>query len=242
MLARREVQGDQVVDNSLLFFMIVSFNPIAMRWSSLALALLTGVALGADDTTTTTTDPSTSSSTSSSLALSDASTVSNPSSVAMPSGSYLVYSTTVTLSNGDSSVLVSSTITGNSSATSTGNQTVVTTTSDSLTVLIGGAGTTTLGNSSMNATATTTGTATATPVVNTRPCNNYAEFCQRKYSNITMVAAHNSPFVRKGNAAANQDLTVTNQLNDGIRMRTYLEIPVSSPCMVFPANVVLGHL
>ncbi|KAJ5587827.1 uncharacterized protein N7459_003592 [Penicillium hispanicum] len=189
-----------------------------MRWSSLVLALLAGGALGADDTTTT--DSSTlSSSTSSSLALSDASTVSDPSSVAMPSGSYQVYSTTLTLSDGDASVLVSSSITGNTSATTTSNQTVLTTTtSDSLTVLVGGAGTTTLGNSSMNATASTTSTATATPVINTRPCNNYVEFCQRKYSNITMVAAHNSPFVRKGNAAANQDLTVTDQLNDGVRM------------------------
>jgi len=33
-----------------------------------------------------------------------------------------------------------------------------------------------------------------------------------------MVTAHNSPFVRKGNAAANQALSVTAQLNDGIRM------------------------
>lgn len=71
----------------------------------------------------------------------------------------------------------------------------------------------------MNATATASSTSTQTPVVNTRPCNNYAEFCARKYSNITMVAAHNSPFVRKGNAAANQALDVTAQLDDGIRMR-----------------------
>jgi hypothetical protein len=71
----------------------------------------------------------------------------------------------------------------------------------------------------MNATATASSTSTQTPVVNTRPCNNYAEFCARNYSNITMVAAHNSPFVRKGNAAANQELDVTSQLDDGIRMR-----------------------
>jgi hypothetical protein len=70
----------------------------------------------------------------------------------------------------------------------------------------------------MNATATASSTSTQTPVVNTRPCNNYAEFCARNYSNITMVAAHNSPFVRKGNAAANQELDVTAQLDDGIRM------------------------
>ncbi|EHK96348.1 hypothetical protein M7I_7936 [Glarea lozoyensis 74030] len=38
------------------------------------------------------------------------------------------------------------------------------------------------------------------------------------YSNITEVAAHNSPFVKPGNAAANQALPVTTQLNDGIRL------------------------
>ncbi|KAL1612443.1 hypothetical protein SLS60_000670 [Paraconiothyrium brasiliense] len=66
-----------------------------------------------------------------------------------------------------------------------------------------------------NATATTS--TTAAPV-NTQPCNNYPELCNRKYSNITEVCAHNSPFVRARNAAANQELTVTQQLNDGIRV------------------------
>jgi len=63
-------------------------------------------------------------------------------------------------------------------------------------------------------------TATATSVlpVNTQPCNNYPELCNRKYSNITEVCAHNSPFVRARNAASNQELTVTQQLDDGIRM------------------------
>lgn len=50
------------------------------------------------------------------------------------------------------------------------------------------------------------------------PCNNYAEFCTRKYSNITEVCAHNSAFVVKDNAASNQVLPITDQLNDGIRM------------------------
>ncbi|KAK2839163.1 hypothetical protein FQN49_006409 [Arthroderma sp. PD_2] len=53
---------------------------------------------------------------------------------------------------------------------------------------------------------------------NTRPCNGYPEFCARSYSNITQVAAHNSPFVRPGNIASNQELEVVTQLNDGIRM------------------------
>ena len=62
---------------------------------------------------------------------------------------------------------------------------------------------------------TTSSSAIAT---NTQPCNNYAEFCTRQYSNITMVTAHNFAFVRKGNGASNQALAVTYQLNDGIRM------------------------
>jgi hypothetical protein len=49
----------------------------------------------------------------------------------------------------------------------------------------------------------------------------------RNYSNITNVAAHNSPFVVPGNAASNQALKVTDQLNDGVRMRKSL--PFSFP-------------
>ncbi|RMZ74535.1 tat pathway signal sequence [Pyrenophora seminiperda CCB06] len=52
---------------------------------------------------------------------------------------------------------------------------------------------------------------------NTRPCNGYVEFCERKFSNVSMVAAHNSPFVKLHNAASNQMYPVLNQLNDGIR-------------------------
>lgn len=196
-----------------------------MRWS-LVLALLAGVAVADDSTTTTDSTTSSSSSTSSSsLDLSDATTVTNPS-ASMPTGSYEVYSTTVTLADGDHI-----TTTFNPNATTTGNSTGAhTTTSNSVTVLVGGSGggTTTLGNSSMNATATTS--TSSTPVAtNTRPCNGYTEYCQRQYSNITMVAAHNSPFVRKGNAAANQDFTVKYQLDDGIRMCKSLFISISTP-------------
>ncbi|KAJ5113083.1 hypothetical protein N7456_001617 [Penicillium angulare] len=183
-----------------------------MRWS-LALALLAGVAV-ADDSTTT--DSATTSSQTTSMDLSNGTTITDPSSVSMPTGSYEVYSTTITLSDGDH---LTTTYALNASATATGNTTGLhTTTSDSVTVLVGGGGggTTTLGNSSMNATATST--SALQTVTNTSPCNSYPEYCARKYSNITMVAAHNSPFVRKGNAAANQDFTVKYQLDDGIRM------------------------
>jgi hypothetical protein len=76
---------------------------------------------------------------------------------------------------------------------------------------------TTLLNGTSVANATTTSTAAIPTGTNTTPCNNFPEFCYRKYSNITMVCAHNSPFVAPGNAGANQDLPVLNQLNDGIR-------------------------
>ena len=84
------------------------------------------------------------------------------------------------------------------------------------------------GSSSTPATATllvgtkaasaTTLTSTAPTGTNTQPCNGYTEFCNRSYSNITFVAAHNSPFAAKNNLASNQDYDVTTQLNGGIRM------------------------
>lgn len=61
-------------------------------------------------------------------------------------------------------------------------------------------------------------TTTAATPTNTQPCNNYLEFCTRKYSNITFVAAHNSPFVRPGNSGSNQAIRVKGQLEDGIRL------------------------
>ncbi|KAI5477347.1 phospholipase C [Pseudohyphozyma bogoriensis] len=49
-------------------------------------------------------------------------------------------------------------------------------------------------------------------------CNGYEEFCSRSYSNVSVVGAHNSYSVSAGSIAANQNYTVTTQLNDGIRM------------------------
>ncbi|KAH5002089.1 hypothetical protein HBI46_088650 [Parastagonospora nodorum] len=76
---------------------------------------------------------------------------------------------------------------------------------------------TNIGGATRTSTPTNTRSAPARPS-NTQPCNNYVEFCSRKYSNITEVAAHNSPFTRKNNAARNQEYPVTQQLNDGIRV------------------------
>lgn len=53
---------------------------------------------------------------------------------------------------------------------------------------------------------------------NTAACNNYPEFCNRKYSNITEVCAHNAAFAVPRNAGSNQELGIIDQLNDGVRM------------------------
>jgi hypothetical protein len=68
-----------------------------------------------------------------------------------------------------------------------------------------------------NNTSTSTSTTAPAQPTNTRPCNNYPELCARKYSNITQIGCHNSPFVRAGSAAANQQYPVLAQLNDGVR-------------------------
>ncbi|KAJ2992037.1 hypothetical protein NUW58_g2310 [Xylaria curta] len=86
------------------------------------------------------------------------------------------------------------------------------TTSETVTILTGSAKTTT----TLSGNATTTVSPTPGPT-NTQACNNYVEFCTRKYSNITEVACHNSPFITPNNIAANQQYDVTQQLNDGIR-------------------------
>lgn len=51
-------------------------------------------------------------------------------------------------------------------------------------------------------------------------CNGYQELCDRKYSNITYIGAHDSYAVgdNYNDVAANQVTNVTSQLNDGIRL------------------------
>ncbi|KAK7427882.1 hypothetical protein QQZ08_005655 [Neonectria magnoliae] len=83
-----------------------------------------------------------------------------------------------------------------------------------------------------NLTETGTETGPAEPT-NTQPCNGHVEFCTRKYSNITNVACHNSPFVRPGNSGSNQELDVRTQLNDGVRM---LQAQIQ-----WPANASVPH-
>ncbi|KAF2035551.1 PLC-like phosphodiesterase [Setomelanomma holmii] len=97
-----------------------------------------------------------------------------------------------------------------SSSTRSANTTITRTTSTANPL-------TELGGGNRTVASTSTRSAPARPS-NTQPCNNYVEFCNRKYSNITEVCAHNSPFTKQNNAARNQAYGVTQQLNDGIRM------------------------
>ncbi|RFU77979.1 hypothetical protein TARUN_4253 [Trichoderma arundinaceum] len=88
------------------------------------------------------------------------------------------------------------------------------------------------GSLTTGANLTATGTGVPQPT-NTQACNNYVEFCSRKYSNITQVGCHNSPFVRPGNSGSNQELPVKTQLDDGVR---FLQAQ-----MQFPANSSVPH-
>jgi hypothetical protein len=95
-----------------------------------------------------------------------------------------------------------------------------------------------------NTTRTSSSTSSSLPT-NTQPCNNYPQFCERSYSNITYVAAHNSPFLRPGNAASNQALSVLDQLNNSIRMlqfQTHYENNTMWLCHTFCDLLNVGTL
>jgi len=49
-------------------------------------------------------------------------------------------------------------------------------------------------------------------------CNGHAELCERSYGSVTFVGAHDSYAIGVNNLATNQDQSITQQLNDGIRM------------------------
>ncbi|KKA29816.1 hypothetical protein TD95_000450 [Thielaviopsis punctulata] len=80
-------------------------------------------------------------------------------------------------------------------------------------------------------------TSSATPT-NTQPCNNYVELCTRRYSDVTEIGCHNSPFVRKGSSAANQQLPVRDQLNDGVR---FLQAQMQWPADAATSSDVEPH-
>ena len=107
---------------------------------------------------------------------------------------------------------LASSMTGASSSTDGTRSTSPTNTQ---TLLVGGANSTTTSQAGTHNAKSTSSSAIPT---NTQPCNGYPKLCNRKFSNITYVAAHNSPFIQPNNVARNQMLDVTTQLNDGIRM------------------------
>ncbi|OBT86360.1 hypothetical protein VE02_03806 [Pseudogymnoascus sp. 03VT05] len=111
-------------------------------------------------------------------------------------------------STGSKSSSTTGTDSTGSSSTSTSSHS--TTPPDVLT-LTGSASTNTLNQ-------TRTSTTSGPQPTNKTPCNLHVEFCTRRYSNITQVCAHNSPFVKANNAASNQAFGVVSQLDDGIRM------------------------
>ncbi|PYI07405.1 PLC-like phosphodiesterase [Aspergillus sclerotiicarbonarius CBS 121057] len=127
---------------------------------------------------------------------------------AVPTGSYISYTTTITVADSITPTTFATTTAANTTASTNGTTTAATTT-DTGVVVTG----TRVSNS--------TSTSTATTPANSQPCNGYTEFCSRQYSNITMVTAHNSPFVKKNNIAANQVYKVKTQLEDGVRMLSF---------------------
>jgi hypothetical protein len=138
----------------------------------------------------------------------------------IPTGSYVTYSSTITIPSSSLAALASMANVASSMAAGNMTSSTIAAPSESRTILQGTNFPTTSavnGTISRNATASASSTSSSAQPTNTTPCNNYAEFCNRKYSNITMVSAHNSPFYVPGNVASNQDLPVTTQLNDGIR-------------------------
>ncbi|KAK5110106.1 hypothetical protein LTR62_006240 [Meristemomyces frigidus] len=125
----------------------------------------------------------------------------------LPTSDFTASQYTYISATGQSTLNVSSSTVTASNATatsSTNSHATSSSTSSAPTFAIGGSRT------AGTATATSSG---ATPT-NTLPCNNYPEFCNRKYSNITEVCAHNSAFSIKNNAASNQELSITTQLDD----------------------------
>ena len=121
--------------------------------------------------------------------------------------------------DGQSEVTATSTLSYDTASAISGSQSTQTSQHQNVTQITGA--------SSRTSSSTTSSAPLAT---NTVPCNNYPEFCSRKYSNITEVCAHNSAFSIKDNAASNQVLSIVDQLNDGVRMSMIAQIASGSRC------------
>ena len=127
---------------------------------------------------------------------------------ALPSSvTYLSYSSTITVSAGQ----IASTAPNETTTLFANGTTPITTitTAPTATLLVG---------TKLPSSTTAGSTNTAAQPANTQPCNQYTEFCNRSYSNITYIAAHNSPFSQLNNIASNQVLGLFDQLDDGVRM------------------------
>lgn len=145
----------------------------------------------------------------------------------MPTGTqvtYATYTATTTISSGSLSgsiALFGTTIAEANGSTISPSSSGTSSSSRSVTLLQGGHGafpTTTVATNGTSNSTVTSSTASSAQPTNTQACNNYPEFCARNYSNVTYIAAHNSPFVNANNAGANQIYGVVAQLNDGVRM------------------------
>lgn len=82
----------------------------------------------------------------------------------------------------------------------------------------------------------------------TQACNGHAELCDRKYSNITFIGSHNSPFVGPS-VADNQGTSVADQLGQGVRFlqaQTHFEnntiVLCHTLCALEDAGPLLNYL
>jgi hypothetical protein len=76
------------------------------------------------------------------------------------------------------------------------------------------------------------------------PCNGHAELCSRRYSNLTLVGSHDSPFVGTG-PADNQETDVAAQLAQGVRFlqaQTHLDSGTIKLCHTLCALEDAGPL
>ncbi|KAB8542118.1 hypothetical protein FH972_025581 [Carpinus fangiana] len=176
-----------------------------MQWHSFFLAAFLAVSVGGQSSATDSTT---------------ATSLRTPTYVAPPTGSYASYTGQVTADTSARSSTSScsgsscpSSPTGSQNATGTGSSSSTTNT-----LLLQGSNTPV--PTGMNTTTNMTASSTSSSAVptNTQPCNNYPEFCSKRYMNVTEVCAHNSAFTTPNNAARNQDVVILGQLNDGIRM------------------------
>lgn len=140
--------------------------------------------------------------------------------------SYSSYESTITLPSSTEVTVLSGMPTATESETASLQNQTITTNGSTIVTAVPTSSNTQLTASRASTNGTAAATSSAPRPTNTQPCNGYAEFCNLKYSNITQIGAHNSPFDIKGNAASNQELDVQTQLNDGIRM---LQFQVHQP-------------